>query len=439
MVTNDVEKGGVMKNLSGISRNLIELLALAMIILVLFLVIQLLVPTSQGLQAMPSTGVPPSGDQPISAQSKETSLPGSETEVSELVTKPAQIVPYPPPETVIPQSTLAPPELTPTEPVGEMLSLLLGSAATLAGQDILLIRPEIEPAPITNSSDIAVIFGWSRDGTKLLFGRGRTVQAEFVGDTIELWTLDIETRQEKQLTPPVVSAAQWSPVDDRIAYCELREAGHVLVVADQDGKVLNQLEGVICTFSWSPDGAKIAVATYTPEMIDTDGLVFTVLSVWDPSSNRAQPILDQSGEVHARPIWSVDGRQVMFLRSYHQDENKQAESGIYVVDLVDGVIRSVVNPDGIVQEMSRSPRADKVAFRVGADIYLLNFDGEIEAVGKGHSLVWLPDGKTLVYRDPDNVFQTVTVEAEVLESETGGHDFAANLYSNPEYHIFEGR
>jgi hypothetical protein len=428
-----------MKNLSGLPRNLIELLALMTVILVLFLVIQLFVSSGQGLQASPPTGAPSPGDQPLSAQSKETPIPGSETEVSEVVTKQAPIVPYPAPETDIPLPSQPPPEETPAQPSVEMLSLRQGTAVTLSGQDILLLRPEIKPSPITTSGDIAVIFGWNHDGTKLLFGRGRTVQAEFVGDTTELWVIDIETQQEKQLSPAIVSSAQWSPVDDRIAYCELREAGHVLVVTDLDGKELNQLAGVICTFSWSPEGTGIAVATYTPEMIDTDGLAFTVLSIWDLSSDRAQPILDQSGEVHARPIWSTDGRQVMFLRSYHQDASKQSESGIYVADLMEGVIRSVANPDGVVQEMSRSPRADKVAFRVGTDIFLLNFDGEVEAVGKGHSILWLPDGETLVYRDADNKFQTGMIDVEVMESEIGGSNFAANLYTNPEYYIFQER
>jgi hypothetical protein len=312
-----------------------------------------------------------------------------------------------------------------------------GKAVTLYGGDIWLVEQGRASEAVTGVGDVAAIFGWNWDGTKLLLGRGRNVLGGDVGDTTELWLLDVASRQAKQLTAStLVKSASWSPVDDRLAYCE---HGDVLTVATSDGETLQQLDSTVCDFTWSPDGSAIATETYTPDMIADDGLKTTVLAVWWLPDGRLQVFSDAKDENHSWPVWSTDGRRILFQRSCYAPD-KQEQSGWYIAEVDSGLIRRLERtPRYSAEEIRRSPRADQVAYRVGPDLYVMDAEGKtMSLVGQGHSLVWGPDGRTLFYRGPDNSFQVVAIETEVIRSTLGGAWPSPGLYIRPEYFFAPG-
>ncbi|RMF32281.1 MAG: hypothetical protein D6759_08690 [Chloroflexi bacterium] len=310
-----------------------------------------------------------------------------------------------------------------------------GRAATLWQGDIWLVEQGRAPRPLTHLGDVAAIFGWNQDGSRLLFGRGRIERPHLVGDTTDLWIADVGTQQVTQLTASgKVKAASWSPVDDRIAYCEL---GDVLTVVTPEGEALHRLEFAICDFTWSPDGSVISLPTYTPSMVDIDGLKATVLLVWWLEDGKLQTVSDSEDETHAWPIWSTNGQRILFLRDYYAPD-EQMLSGGYIWDVLSNQVKYLEGVSPSAEEMSRSPRSDLVAYRMGFDIFVMDFEGRIEPVGRGRSLLWLPDGRTLLYRDMNGNFQTVTLDVEVVESAVGGQRPAPGLYLQPEYFFSPG-
>jgi hypothetical protein len=351
-------------------------------------------------------------------------------------------MPYPPPtisfkprETHTPVPTLTPTPIPQAPLPSEDLSRLMGRAATLRDGNVWLLEPDRKPEALTDFGDVAAIFGWNYDGTMLLFGRGRVKQPEFVGDTTELWVLDANTRQARQLTTgSIVKTAGWSPVDDRIAYCEL---GDVLIVSDLDGKMYHKLEMVICDFTWAPDGSAIAVETYTPDMIDLDGLKYTVMAVWWLTDEKLQVFSDAKDEANYWPVWSMDGKRVFYERSFN-DPKEQELSGRYVYDVTSGQAKRLEGTVISSQEISRSPRADLITYRIGVDIYISDFDGQSEIVAQGRSPLWLPDGKTLLYRTEDSGFQTIVASDKVIGPVVGGQQPATSLYIQPEYFFAPG-
>ncbi len=348
--------------------------------------------------------------------------------------------PYPPPAiqppvvlspTVVPPTSTAPALLPEIPPVP-------GRAVTLHNGDVWLVEQGHAPEAITDVGDVAAIFGWNWNGTKLLLGRGRNVLGGDVGDTTELWLLDVASRQAKQFTTSnLVTTASWSSVDERLAYCE---HGDVLTVATSDGETLHQLESVGCSFTWSPDGSSVAVETYTPDMITDDGYKYSVLAIWWLPDERLQVFSDAKDEAHYWPVWSTDGRRILFQRSCYAPD-KQEQDGWYIAEVDSGLIRRLEGtPAYSAEEIRRSPRADQVAFRVGPDLYVMDFEGKtIGLVGQGHSLVWGPDGRTLFHRDPDNSFQVVAIETEVTDSTLGGAWPSPGLYIHPECFFGSGR
>ena len=357
---------------------------------------------------------------------QETTLLPSETIVIEM--------PYPPPVSETPE-LIPTPTPTPQAPLpAEQLSRLMGKTATLREGNIWLLEPDRDPKALTDFGDVAVIFGWNKDGSLMLFGRGRVEQPEFSSDTTDLWILDVNTRQARQFTASgMVNSAAWSPKDDEIAYTENND---VLTVADLKGTKLHQLERIILGFNWSPDGSALAVITYTPDMIASDGLKYTVLAVWQLPDEQLQVLGDAKRENHSFPIWSLDGQRILFRRDFYEAD-QQYMSGLYIVEMASGQMKYIEDTIGAMNPV-RSPRADLVAYRVGDNIYVTDFDGQSKIVAQGKSFTWLSDGRTLFYRAMDNSIQMVGIDIQVEDSVTGGQRYSVDLYIQPEYFIMPG-
>jgi hypothetical protein len=365
----------------------------------------------------------------------ETTYPPPEAEA--LLESKAEEIPYPPPlnSTPLPETPEWVLALTPT-PTPQMqltaeILRLMGTAATLREGDIWLLQPDQDPEALTDFGDVAVLFGWNKDGSLLLFGRGRVEQPEFSSDTTDLWIFDVHTRQARQFTTSaMVNSVAWSPRDDVIAYSE---NGDLLTVADLKGTKLHQLEHVLLGFNWSPDGSSIAVRYYTPDMVDSDGLKFTTLAVWHLPDEKLQVLSDAKTEVHSYPIWSLDGQKILFRRNFYEAD-QQAMSGLYVVDVVSGQMKPIGDRIS-VWNLDRSPRADLVAYQAGENLYVTDFEGQSKIVAPGKSFTWLLDGKTIIYRGMDDSIQMIVLDIQVADAASGGQCDSVSLYIQPEYFI----
>jgi hypothetical protein len=334
--------------------------------------------------------------------------------------------------TPIQQPTVTP---IPDKPYPDTPPLKTDVAVTVHNGDIWLVRSESTPEALTNFGDVTSVYGWNRDGTMILFGRGYYKHPQLMGTSTELWVLEVSTRNSVQLVDnKVIKSASWSPTLNQIGFCL---SGDILTIVALDGEVLNQVDHIICDFTWSPDGSSIALGTYTDDMIDSDGLKTTALAIWWPIEGKIQLLSEAKDEVHRWPIWSVDGDSILFQRtSYNSDKedfnmwNKVRVSieGIYILN----------NPPESAEEIRRSPRADWVAYRVGSDIYIMDFEGNYKLIGQGHSLFWLSDGMTLVYRNEDDSFQYITLDFDILESAFGGQWPSPSLNIFPEYYVHLG-
>ena len=364
-------------------------------------------------------------------------IPPPTTSWSEVTSYPAPPSVTPPPPVTLPPSATSPWEPTPTVylPFPEFPPLPPNvKAVTLHNGDIWLQQGEEAAAAITSFGDVFVIFGWNFDGSKLLFGKGRVVQSHLVGDTTELWMLDVNTGQTQQLTTSnAVKTASWSPVDDRLAYCEL---GFVLTVMDLSGEKLHQLEEVLCHFTWAPDGMAIAVADYTPDMDAGDGLKYTVLAVWWLADHHLQMFSDAKDENHSFPVWSIDGRSILFHRS---GSNPQEEEGLYVADVASGEMKYLEGTTFHAwQQISRSSRANLVAYQAGNEIMIIDFSGNIRFAEVGNSPLWLPDGKTLFYQTEEGSFQVVEIDVkDALETGVGGQFSSYSSYFFKYFLVFQ--
>jgi len=326
--------------------------------------------------------------------------------------------------------------LTPSPPFPETPPILDGMATTLYNGDIWLVEPGLHPEALTASGDVTAIFGWNRDGSKLLFRRRSNSQSGLEGGTTQLWILDMNTRKANRLASgDGVKSASWSPVDDQIAYCTRSD---VLSIITLDEVLLHQLKQVVCDFTWSPDGMAIAVYAYTPDMIASDGLKYTVIGVWRPAEDRLQVFSDAKEEDHSQAVWSLDGKRVMFVLMYYEP-GKQELSGLHVLDVASEQIQRIESDESSFKlEIRRSPRADLVAYRMDGGIYMTDFEGQSNLIDQGNAPLWLPDGKTLLYRAVDASFQTFSVEAQVAKSPAGGNQPATGVIIDPEYYLSPG-
>jgi Tol biopolymer transport system component len=185
--------------------------------------------------------------------------------------------------------------------------------------------------------------------------------------------------------------------------------------------------------SWSPDGQKIIFNSYYYEK----GLVRTYKGKWEPSESiqrgdiytispdgsNKMLLSRKEGRENSKPLWSPEGKLIMFRRTFSNGENDKGEevsceiscpSTVYLMKL-DGTIIGEIPSKWSIYDYIWSPDGRKILYTDGGKetegygvprIWIMNSDGtnnclisDEESIRKGIYInpCWSPEGLKIAY------------------------------------------
>jgi len=164
----------------------------------------------------------------------------------------------------------------------------------------------------------------------------------------QLWTWNIATNEEKQLTKGdfTVSDAHWSPDGARVTFTAnptprlddiSLQTAWVLDVASGKQRKLVETSDPTQTARWSPDGKWIAY-------LSSSGLVVYQVNLFVIDANGGTP-RKVSGKFDlnaGEPFWSQDGKAIYFTSDDHEALR------IFAVDVAAGSVRPLTDTSGVV-------------------------------------------------------------------------------------------
>ena len=232
----------------------------------------------------------------------------------------------------------------------------------------------------------------AEDGAQLLFTSVRDGKPN-------LYLVDAEGGNERQLTREGGSLGAWSPDGKRIVFTSERSGNADLYVMDADGSHVQRLTSTTPDrenqAAWSPDGKKILFHRHT------DAPPSDQLFLMDPDGTH-EVHLTNEGSFSGDPAWSPDGKQILFVSTRNGD-------GFHLfVMAADGTgARPLPAPtsEGWVFP-AWSPDGKRIAYtsRVGdaQELFVCPVDGanpeKLTSLGGSNTFAaWSPDGKEIAF------------------------------------------
>ena len=191
-------------------------------------------------------------------------------------------------------------------------------------RSVITVRPGkvgFEPSPV----DLALFWDYGAATGKLAYASEFWHAASGSNRSVsDLWVYDYTTEDTTQWLPDNVSRALWSPVlrgdsaEQRLAAAIYNtETGHHdLALVHGPGQVERLASCASSSFSWSPDGSRLAYAAFDinePEDLPEECEGIFVLSVEDGSLIRLSGSLPiRGGWVGIRPIWAEGQNALLY-------------------------------------------------------------------------------------------------------------------------------
>ena len=153
----------------------------------------------------------------------------------------------------------------------------------------------------------------------------------------EIKIYHLETGASQSLPTQTSYPAVWSPSGEALLLVDIQEVGDFYLpklfrydLADQRLTALFVNQTIDERFpSWSPDGKWIAVVRYE---WDSD-ISMRGDQIWlvRPDGSEARPLTQDHEVIHGQPVWSPDGRFLLF--DVKSDSYSGMDSGIYILDI----------------------------------------------------------------------------------------------------------
>jgi len=229
----------------------------------------------------------------------------------------------------------------------------------------------------------------------------------------DLWVVWADGHKAKPLVQGLeVLEARWSPVDERVAY-GTREGNIYLINSDGTGlrTLLDNHTGSLG--AWSPDARQLA-------LLEMDSQTWGQSLALVDSLSETRRILTDSGSKgwgDGYPIWSLDGREILF-----QSTREEPHGWVrwWAIDLHEDTLRLLdrMELQGMTtsaQRPSRSPVSDQVLFYLllpdGPAVWVMELDGSnLRQLTQGANPTWSPDGKQVAYTDPTGALWVINLD-----------------------------
>ena len=223
----------------------------------------------------------------------------------------------------------------------------------------------------------------------------------------------------------------WSPSGDRILFTSISDGnGDLYVMADDGSDVvaLTSTPEFESSSDWSPDGSTVVfdrVVDDDDDLTDIDETDFTQVFVAPLGPPLGEAVQLTTGEPNAKPKWSPDGSQVVFLS--WRDGNAE----VYVVDEDGSHQVNLTNDPAYDVLPSWSPDGSEIAFVSDRDghrqIYVMDADGShptrvTDLPESTTNPGWSSDGSHILFtveEDPSLIYAIPSTGGEVVEITEG--------------------
>lgn len=252
---------------------------------------------------------------------------------------------------------------------------------------------------------------WSPDGRSIAYFSGFPDTAVYLtredGSHQTELTKNLQTWFEKPA---------WSPDGEWIAFVAYnsleREQGLNLYVANigtREIRALTALQGDELEVRWSPDGRRLAFASFPEGFRDLASERAAIMTVDIDGNGMA---VTEDFALIGDLTWSRDGTELAFWGYPSRDCAYDYDSRcaqIYVVDLSNGLVNSLTAHHQIYvyYDMAWSPDGEQIAFSGlrgpdGSGVYAIRPDGSgLHLITTPHvayhDLVWVPDGQFIAF------------------------------------------
>jgi len=239
-----------------------------------------------------------------------------------------------------------------------------------------------------------------------LGGGGRGIAQTFIAyvcerttGTKELCMMDYDGNGAQALTAykSTVMSPAWSPDGEKIAFASYRRGGpdiEILSRLDRRPYTFERVGGTTSQPAWSSDGARIALST------SRDGSDMEIyVADWNGRNLRR---LTVNKAIDVSPVWNPKtNREIAFT------SNRSGTPQIYVMDAEGTNVRRLIDEGGEAVNPAWSPDGQRIAFawkKQGTsnfDIYIHDLgtgrNTQITSEGNNEKPTWAPDGRHIAF------------------------------------------